>query len=142
MLQRCLNPNDKRYKDYGARGIGVCERWRSFENFYADMGDRPLGKTLERHDNGLGYCPENCVWDTPKMQARNRRSNRLITHNGVTMCLAAWEEYLGLPSRIIAKRLDDLGWSVEKALTQQVELHRRNPDSVIALASRLVVMTD
>ena len=76
MKQRCLNPNNKRYAAYGGRGITICERWLEFANFYAEMGDRPVGLTLERKDNSRGYEPGNCVWATYKEQANNRRNNR------------------------------------------------------------------
>ena len=73
MLERCNNPNNKRYCDYGGRGIKVCERWMDFKNFIADMGFRPKGLTLERINNDKGYSPSNCKWDTGENQARNRR---------------------------------------------------------------------
>lgn len=74
LYQRCTNSKHARYSGWGGRGITVCERWRLFENFYADMGDRPHGKTLDRIDNDGNYEPRNCKWSTPKEQAENRRT--------------------------------------------------------------------
>lgn len=75
MKQRCFNKNAKSYKNYGGRGIAVCRRWMKFENFFADMGMRPAGLTIERKNNERNYCPSNCIWATAKVQARNRRPN-------------------------------------------------------------------
>ena len=72
MKTRCQNPNNDRYHRYGGRGIKVCERWQSFENFLADMGVRPPGLTLERMDNDSNYEPGNCKWATQKEQANNK----------------------------------------------------------------------
>jgi hypothetical protein len=76
MLARCRNPNHVAYSRYGGRGITVCERWLTFENFYADMGERPVGKTLDRIDNDGNYEPGNCQWSTAKEQNNNQRTRK------------------------------------------------------------------
>jgi hypothetical protein len=80
MKARCTNPNRQNFADYGGRGITVCDRWlHSFENFLADLGPRPAGKTLDRINNDLGYWPGNCKWSTRSEQQRNQRPRKLVT---------------------------------------------------------------
>lgn len=76
MIARCTDPRVNGFAYYGGRGIAVCERWASFENFLADMGGRPEGKTLDRIDNDRGYEPINCRWATNAEQRANRRDSR------------------------------------------------------------------
>lgn len=83
MRQRCNNPNSKVYVHYGGRGIKVCKRWQRFENFHQDMGDVPLGLTLERVDNNKGYSAGNCVWATQQDQVRNKRDTKLTLEKAI-----------------------------------------------------------
>lgn len=121
MIQRCTNEKCKSYRNYGGRGIRVCERWLQFENFLADMGPRPPRKTLDRFpDNNGNYCPENCRWATWKEQGRNTRKSRMLTWKGETLCLPEWAERTGLHEKTIASRLNQMGWSVERALSTPI----------------------
>jgi len=113
MMMRCASKNNK---DYGGRGIRVSESWMRFEGFYADMGARPDGTTLERIDNYGNYSKENCVWATRTEQQRNTRFNRLITINGHTKCVSEWAEIYGLNTYTCFSRLAR-GWDEEKAVT-------------------------
>ncbi len=117
MRDRCLNSGADCYPRYGGRGIRICERWDSFQNFYADMGPRPSSThSIERKDNTGNYCPENCCWATKKDQGRNKRSNRNITYQGKTQCIAAWAEEFGVNPAMIWFRLSR-GWTPEKAIS-------------------------
>ena len=96
MLQRCHNPTCKRYRLYGARGIHVCERWRSsFDDFMRDMGPRPYRHSIDRIDNDGPYSPENCRWATQKEQVRNSRRSVKATYGGLTLACADWDEIVG-----------------------------------------------
>ncbi len=115
MITRCNNKNEACFKYYGMRGIKVCERWRSFNNFFYDMGERPEGYTLGRIDNNQDYKPENCRWESMKEQARNKRNNHLIEYNGVTKTLAQWSEETGIGYSTIINRIKH-GWTTGEAL--------------------------
>lgn len=118
MKKRCLNVNSPRFKDYGGRGITVCDRWLDFRNFVEDMPERPSEHhSLERKDNTLGYFKENCYWATPKDQANNTRRNYLVEYEGKTYSVAQLAEHVNMPYRKLYKRLR-LGWPVSKAVTQ------------------------
>ena len=122
MRYRCENPKKHNYKHYGAKGIKVCERWKSFPNFVADMGERPGGMTLDRLNLAGDYEPSNCRWATKVQQMRNMSTNRLLTYNGLTKTLAEWSEITGIKIGTIWARLDVHGWPVEKALTERRNL--------------------
>ena len=112
---RCRNPNEPAYPNYGGRGIDVCERWNSFEAFYADMGDPLPGQTIERVDNNKGYSPDNCIWADRITQARNRRNARIIELGGKRLSVPEWAELMGLPARTIRVRLS-AGWPEDEAV--------------------------
>jgi len=116
MKQRCLNPNYTQYKDYGGRGVTVCDRWLLFDNFLKDMGARPEGTTLDRKDHTGGYTPENCRWSTHKEQQRNRRTNHVLELDGRKMVLVDWAAELDLTPQSLIGRLKR-GWTVRAALT-------------------------
>ena len=97
MKQRCTNPNYNQFDDYGGRGITFCERWMLFDNFFADMGERPKGTTLDRIDNTKGYDPTNCRWATRREQQLNKRDTRNVTIDGQAMCVSHAAKQLGLP---------------------------------------------
>lgn len=123
MKQRCLNPRNKDYADYGGRGIRVCARWlTSFENFFADMGPRPFAKsTIDRYpDNDGDYAPFNCRWATRKEQNQNTRQTSFITAWGLTLSRAEWADRTGIPAETIRGRLR-LGWSPERAVVWTLE---------------------
>jgi hypothetical protein len=85
MRQRCYNPNDPGYKNWGGRGIRICRRWRTFANFLADMGPRPPGMTIERRNNDGNYTPSNCVWLPKAKQARNRRKPKVSSEQAAAI---------------------------------------------------------
>lgn len=105
MIQRCGYTKHAEYQRYGGRGIKVCERWKSFENFLADMGERPSGTTIDRIDSDGDYEPANCRWATNSQQASNRRSSILIERDGRTQTVRAWCSELGINPDVIYGRL-------------------------------------
>lgn len=127
MLQRARGQSgtEQHKRNYAGRGISVCERWLDFALFLADMGERPLGTSLDRIDNDGHYCPENCRWATPVEQARNRRSNRLIEYRGCALTVAEWSDITGISRTTIRCRLE-MGWPPERVLEEPVHArHRR-----------------
>lgn len=118
MTGRCLNKNNKDYKDYGGRGITVCEAWRKPENFFgwAFLNGYSVDLTLDRIDTNKGYSPDNCRWISSASQQRNKRNNRLIEYKGEVHCAAEWAEITGISKGTIVSRLR-YGWTPEEILT-------------------------
>ena len=114
MLDRCYSPKAKSYPFYGAKGIKVCERWHVFENFIADVGERPPGHTLDRKESTKDYSPDNCRWATQAVQDRHKF--KMITFQGETLSLRDWAQRLGVSRVTLGFRLKR-GWSLDRTLT-------------------------
>lgn len=119
MKKRCLKKYSIDYKYYGARGIKICNEWQQFEPFYnwAINNGYTDDLTIDRINVNGNYEPNNCRWATKKEQARNRSNNRLITYNNETHCFSEWADIVGLKRITLERRINNFGWSVEKALT-------------------------
>lgn len=117
MLSRCYNSNRERYKNYGGRGITVCDRWlTSFENFYSDLGPKPSPQySLDRIDNNGNYEPSNCHWATKEQQARNKSNTTLLEWEGKQVKLLELCESFGVKIATVRERLT-AGWPIKKAL--------------------------
>lgn len=126
MAQRCANQKNPAFSRYGGRGIRVCDRWASFDNFIADMGPRPAGTSIDRIDNDGGYEPGNCRWATTTEQARNQKKTRRLTLGDETLPVSEWAERLGVSAKTLWTRIY-AGWSVERVLSSEV---RRWPSCV------------
>jgi hypothetical protein len=120
---RCTNPNEPGFPNYGGRGIKFL--YTSFEQFFAELGERPEGMSLERIDNDGHYGPGNCRWATRLQQANNTRRNRKVTAFGRTRTIAWWSRETGVPQVAIFKRLQ-AGWSSERALRRGDHRHKRS----------------
>lgn len=124
MKQRCYNSNAKHYKNYGGRGIKVCDEWKnSFKNFYnwAINNGYEDGLTIDRTDTNKDYEPSNCRWVTVEIQNNNRRTNTYITYMGETLTLAEWATRLGYKYVTLHYRIFKLHWSIEDAFTKPVK---------------------
>lgn len=105
MKTRCYNKNCKYFSHYGGRGITVCQQWMTFEGFLKDMQSTyKQGLSIDRINNDGNYEPNNCRWSDNKTQCRNRRTSRMITHNGVTKTIAEWAELSGVKSSLFRQR--------------------------------------
>lgn len=117
MIQRCENPNNKQYKDYGGRGITVCDSWFDYQQFKADMGYRPKGCCLDRIDNDGNYCPENVTWADRGQSSSNRRNCIYLDDGPEKVTLKEYCRRHGLKYRAIHKRITQRNWPIEKAVS-------------------------
>lgn len=130
MVSRCTRPNSTSYEHYRKRGIKLCKRWLVFDNFLADMGERPPGTTLDRLDNDGHYEPGNCRWGDKKQQANNRSTNQLFEYRGQTYTMIQLALATGVPKETIRSRLvRSTRWTIEDAINTPTLAHteRRKP---------------
>lgn len=121
MKTRCYNKKDDNYPRYGGRGITVCARWlASFEDFLSDMGNAPLGFSIERENNDGNYDPSNCKWASPAEQARNRIDTVYVEYSGKKLCLKDWATELGMSYVTFYTRWSR-GWGIERIAKQPVQ---------------------
>lgn len=123
MWYRVRNPQRRGNACY--TGVCIDPAWEDFAAFFADMGNPPPGKTLERVDNSKGYSRENCVWATPTTQARNTSRNRVVCFGDRDMCLGEAVELSGLPYNLVHDRIHKLGWDVDTALSRPARKQRK-----------------
>jgi len=122
MRFRCYNIKNKYYKDYGGRGITVCDRWMDkktgLHNFIADMGLIPsLHHQIDRIDNDGPYSPENCIWTICSINNTHKRNSHMITYKGKNQCLSVWAKEMGLSYAALCSRLKRKNLTLEEALT-------------------------
>lgn len=130
MKQRCYNPNCKCYKDYGGRGITICDEWlsknrthkgfNSFREWALSHGYQD-GLTIDRIDNNKCYSPDNCRWVSMDIQCNNTRQNHYITYNGKTQSMKKWSEELGISYSVLRSRLNNYHWSVKEAFSTKIK---------------------
>jgi hypothetical protein len=121
MIRRCTNPKARGFRDYGGRGISVCDRWFDYNNFLADMGKMPIGLSLDRIDNNGNYEPGNCRWTTCKEQANNQRHilpeiDFVIEYKGESRLISEWAIKLDIDRHVILSRLKN-NWSIAEVLS-------------------------
>ena len=123
MLSRCSNPNTPQYQQYyGGHGITVCDRWKSFDLFFEDMGIPPEKHQIDRKEGSKGYSPDNCRWATSRENNQNRRDNRLLVCDGLSLPLAEWERRLGMSRGLLHARIDKYKWDVDRAIKTPVRI--------------------
>jgi len=141
MRNRCNNPNDDYYDNYGGKGVKVCKRWDSFTNFLEDMGECPEGHTLDRRDNDGDYTPENCRWASPSEQSRNKSDTLWVNYQGNKVRLVELSEKFDVPFKLLYQRLYTHGWSLERSLKPWI-ITRRGTGMLVAvnIKSRRLVL--
>lgn len=132
MKARCYNLKNKEYKNYGGRGIKICDRWLNgdgkksgYECFLLDMGRRPEHHSIDRIDNNGDYEPANCQWASNVTQALNKRNNRYVEYGGIRVLLKSVCDDLGISYTAVLARMDKLGWSVEDAIEKPLRKLKR-----------------
>jgi hypothetical protein len=121
MIQRCSNSKNVNWKNYGGRGITVCDEWTIFLNFYNDMGDRPINMSLDRIDNSKGYSKANCRWTAIETQARNKRINVWIDIAGEVKILNDWVKTIGTSLTAVHYRTKNKNETQQQALIHLME---------------------
>ena len=121
---RGMRDRVKRDPDYSH--VTICSSWDSYQKFLADMGEKPLGKTLDRINNSAGYSKSNCRWASVKEQARNKTSNALFSFAGKKLPLAQIAEITGIPYKTLFSRIRQRGWEPSRAFATEVLTSRRN----------------
>ena len=147
MKTRCYDKGSKQYKDYGGRGIRICERWlnkeNGFENFMIDMGPKPSKvHTVERKDNNGNYEPENCYWGTRKEQNNNTRRNHYVEYDGKKQTLIQWSEEYGINYDILERRINQENWSFEKAIMAPIRKLRKREQRKIEFNGKNQTITE
>ena len=116
MRQRCHDANHRSYKDYGGRGITICDQWNSFHGFLADMGERPDDTTLDRIDFNGNYEPSNCRWATDSVQRNNKRTSHFIEYAGEKKTISQWADDLEINMHSLYSRLGYNDFNMERVL--------------------------
>lgn len=137
MRARCKRPTDKRYNRYGGRGIKVCNEWDDFATFrsWAYSHGYQEGLSIERQDNDGDYCPENCIWATPKIQANNQSTTTILKIGDVEKSLHSWAEFAGIAPEALRHRIY-AGWDVKTAVFTRTSRKRTRSRHRAALSER------
>jgi len=142
MMARCYRPHHPSFKHYGGRGIKVCKRWHSYENFVADMGEPPKNRSLDRVNNNRGYSKSNCKWATQREQCWNSRRTKLTKYKGHVLPKREWARKLGFAKSTIDSRLH-YGWTMEQALsTPKHKRIRKSTEKFITFKGKTKYLTE